>query len=97
MLVTLLGIAMLVKLLPVNAFSPIFVTLFGIEVLLQPETRVFVAVSMIALQLFRLSYFVLFSLTKMLARLLQQKNAICPICVTLLGIMMLVRMLPVNA
>ena len=53
MLVTLLGIVMLVRLLPENASSPIFVMLFGMEVLMQPETKVFVAVSMIALQLFR--------------------------------------------
>ena len=53
--VTLLGISMLVRPQPLNASSPIVVTLLGITVFLQPKKSVFVAVSIIALQLFLLS------------------------------------------
>jgi hypothetical protein len=59
MLVTLLGMVMEVR--PVqqlNAPSPILVTLLGMTVLLHPRINVFVAVSMMALQLFRESYIV---------------------------------------
>mgnify|MGYP003327605298 CR=1 FL=1 len=60
MLVTLLGIVTEVKpLQPEKAESPILVTLLGIVELLQPRIRVFVAVSIIALQLLRQSYLLL--------------------------------------
>ena len=69
MLVTPLGITTLVR--PghrLNALSPILMTLLGIIVLLHPITRVLDDVSMIALQLFLLSYFVLPFSTTMLVR-----------------------------
>ena len=54
MLVTLLGIVIEVKpYLRKNAQAPILVTLLGITVFSPPTTRVFVAVSIIALQLSR--------------------------------------------
>ena len=68
-IVTLLGIVTLVS--PVhsrNAASPMLVTLLGIVVFWQPAINVFVAVSIIALQLSRLSYFVLPVSTVMLVR-----------------------------
>ena len=59
MLVTLLGIVMEVRPEQYSkAPSPMLVTLLGITVFLHPITRVFVAVSIMALQLFLLSYFV---------------------------------------
>ena len=42
---------------PENADPPMLVTEFGITVVLQPETKVLVSVSIMALQLPRLSYF----------------------------------------
>ena len=60
MLFTLLGISMDVKLeQPLKAELPMLLTLLGIIVFLQPKMRVFVDVSIIALQLLRESYFVL--------------------------------------
>ena len=56
MLVTLLGIVTEVKPEQAKAFSPMLVTLLGITVVLHPKCSVFVAVSIIALQLFRESY-----------------------------------------
>ena len=57
MLVTLLGIVTEVKAEQLSkAKSPMLVTLLGIIVVLHPECSVFVAVSIIALQLFRESY-----------------------------------------
>ena len=91
MLVTLLGIVMLVSpLQSSNAELPMLVTLLGITVFLQPETRVLVSVSIIALQSSRLSYFVLLPSTTMLVSPLQPLNALSPMLVTLLGIVMLV-------
>ena len=56
--VTELGIVMLVKLQqPLKALLPIGVIELGIIVFLQPTIKVLVAVSMIALQLSRESYF----------------------------------------
>ena len=58
--VTELG--MEIEVIPVhlsNTFSPIEVTVLGIIVLLHPEISVFVAVSIIALQLSRESYLLL--------------------------------------
>ena len=60
MLVTLLGIVIEVRPEQLRkARSPMLVTLLGITVFLQPVTSVFVVVSIIALQLFLLSYLVL--------------------------------------
>ena len=54
MLVTLLGMVMEVRPLQLSkASSPILVTLFGMVVFWQPAIRVFVAVSIMALQLSR--------------------------------------------
>ena len=56
MLVTLLGMVIAVsEEQEPKAYSPMLVTLLGILVFLQPLIKVFVAVSMIALQLLRLS------------------------------------------
>ena len=58
MLVTLLGMVTEVRPeQPSNAYSPMLVTLLGMIVLLQPAIRVLLAVSIIALQLLRESYF----------------------------------------
>ena len=55
--VTLLGIVMDVKTeQPEKALPPMEVTLLGMTVVLQPEIKVFDAVSIIALQLSRESY-----------------------------------------
>ena len=57
MLFTLLGIVSEIRdEQPLNAHAPMCVTVLGISVPLHPVTKVFVAVSMIALQLSRLSY-----------------------------------------
>ena len=94
MLVTLLGIVMLSRLLqPMNALLPMLVTLLGIMVFLHPAIRVFVAVSIIALQLSRLSYTLFFWSTIKVSRLLQYSNAPFPMLVTLFGIVMLARLL----
>ena len=54
MLVTELGMDMLVRLEHLlNASLPMLVTELGMTVFLQPDTNLFVAVSIIALQLFR--------------------------------------------
>ena len=63
------------------------VTLLGIVLLLQPINRVLVAVSIIALQLSRLSYLVLPSSTTIEVREEQPPKADFPMLVTLLGIM----------
>ena len=60
---------------PENADSPMLVTLSGITVFLQPDISLFVAVSIIALQLFLLSYTVLFSSTTILVKPVQPSNA----------------------
>ena len=57
---------------------------------------VFVAVSIIALQLFLESYTVLFSFTTILVNELQPENASEPILVTLSGISMLVNELHIK-
>ena len=60
MLATLEGIDIeLTPVQPSNAELPMLVTPFGIIVSLHPKTKVFVEVSMIALQLFLLSYVLL--------------------------------------
>ena len=99
MLVTLEGISMDVKPLQTeNAPSPMLVTLEGITVFLQPTIKAFDAVSIIALQLSRLSYFVLPEATIIDVRPLQYPNAHSPMLVTLEGISMDVRPIqPENA
>lgn len=86
MFFTLLGMVMEVMAQPSKAYSPMLVTLLGIRVLLQPTTNVFVAVSIMALQLLRESYFALSSATLMEVRMLQRSKACSPILDTLLGI-----------
>ena len=87
MLVTLLGIVTLVRPeQPSNAEPPMLVTLLGIVELLQPTRRVFVDVSIIALQFSLLSYIALVEAIVMLVRLKQPLNAELSILVTLLPI-----------
>ena len=74
--VMLSGISILVRpRQPLNALLPMLVTLVGITVLWQPATRIFDCVSMIALQLLRLSYTEFNALTETLERLSQPLNA----------------------
>ena len=81
--VTLSGIVMEVTLSqPPKAFFPIDVTLWGIIVPPQPITRVFVAVSIIALQSCLESYFVFPSPTMMEVKASQYIKAEPPIVVT---------------
>ena len=61
---------------PRNADSPMLVTLEGIEELLHPYTKVFVAVSMMALHPSRLSYVAFASSTTMVVRLACRKLSI---------------------
>ena len=90
--VTLLGMVMEVRLLhPWKAPCPMEVTLLGIIVFLQPDFNVFDAVSIIALQLSRESYFVLPLSTLMEVRPLQPAKAYSPMEITLLGMVMEVR------
>ena len=92
MVVTLLGMVTDVRLLqPKNAPLPMAVTLLGITVVSQPRIKVLEAVSIMALQLLRESYFVLPFSTTMDVRPLQPLNAQLPMAVTLLGIVMEVR------
>ena len=94
MLVTEFGMVMRVKLLQrLNAESPILVTESGITVFWQPAIKVLVAVSIIALQLLRLSYTVLPESTAMLVKLLQPRNAYFPMLVTEFGMVILVKLL----
>ena len=69
------------------------VTLSGIIVFEQPVTNLLDAVSIIALQLLRESYVLLFSSTVIEFKLLQQEKADSPILVTLSGMVMEVRLL----
>ena len=69
------------------------VTLLGMIVFWQPAINVFVVVSIIALQLLRLSYFVFPFSTTMEVTLLQPEKAYCPMLVTLLGMVMEVKLL----
>ena len=66
-------------------------TLFGITVLLQPITKVFEAVAIIALQLSRESNVVLLPSTSMEVRLVRELKALYAISVRPLPILMLVR------
>ncbi len=76
MVVTELGMVTEVRpLQPENALEPMEVTELGMVVFLQPFTSVFVAVSMMALQLSRESYVELPAATTILSRPLQPRNA----------------------
>ena len=89
--VTLFGIVIEVKPLQYeNAEEPIEVTLLGIIVDLQPEIRVLVSLSIIALQSSRESYLILPSSTIILVNPLPE-NASSPIDVTLFGIVIEVK------
>ena len=74
-----------------NAYLPIEVTDLGMIVLLHPLINVFVAVSIMALQFSRESYTELPLSTFMLVKPLQLPNALLPIEVTELGMVMLVK------
>ena len=63
----------------------------GMVVVLQPATRVLLAVSIMALQLSRESYFVLPASTLMLVKPVQPSNALSPMLVTDEGMVMLVK------
>ena len=76
---------------PSNALSPMEVTDLGMVVFLQPAINVLVAVSIMALQLLRESYFGLSLTTEMEVRLEQSENAPSPMFVTELGMLMVVR------
>ena len=67
------------------------VTLLGMVVFLQPAIRVLLAVSIIALQLLRESYFLFPLSTDIEVRLLHSLNAYLPMLVTLLGMVTEVR------
>ncbi|MDY6374461.1 MAG: hypothetical protein SPK61_02745 [Bacteroidales bacterium] len=85
--VTLLGISIeLNSVQSIKALFPIDVTLLGIFVFLQPETKTFVAVSIIALQLSLESYTVLFLSTVITLSSEHEPKAFGPIYLTLLGI-----------
>ena len=72
MLVTPLGMVMEVRpLQPEKALLPMLVTLFGMVVFIHPAINVFVAVSIIALQLLRESYTMFPDSTIMEVRLVQ--------------------------
>jgi len=67
------------------------VTELGMAVFMQPAINVLVAVSIMALQLLRESYFGLSLATEMVARLEQPENANGLMVVTELGMLMVVR------
>ena len=91
--VTELGMVTLVRAeLFSNADAPIEVTELGIIVFLQPQTSVFVAVSIIALQLLRESYFGFPLSIFRLVNPMQPKKALLLIEVTELGMAILVRL-----
>ena len=75
-----------------NALYPIIVVSWGMTVFLPPTINVLLAVSMIALQLFLLSYTGLSELTVISERLLQELNALTSILVTLAGMIILSRL-----
>ena len=91
MLVTLFGIVTEVRPHQPKAQSPMLITLFGITVFSHPAISVFVAVSMIALQLLRESYAMLPLSTLMAVRPLQPEKGLRPMLVTLFGIVTEVR------
>ena len=90
--VTQLGIVMEVKLEhPSKALSPMLFTLFGMIVFLHPKIRALVAFSMMALQLFRESYWGFAEFTLMEVSPVQPEKAPFPMLVTLSGMSMEVR------
>ena len=90
--VTELGISIETRLVqPPNASIPMEVTELGMMVVLQPLIRVFVAVSMMALQLSRESYTVFPSSTVMVSKLVQPSKGLIPIDVTELGMVIEVK------
>ena len=92
MLVTELGMVMEVRLEQNSkARSPILVTEFGIVVFLHPAINLLVFVSIIALQLSLLSYFVFPFSTVIEVRSGQFSKALFPILATELGMVMEVR------
>ena len=92
MLVTLFGIVIEVRVLqPENAELPMQVTVLGMAVFLNPHTKVFDSVSIIALELFLLSYFLFPFSTITDVRLEQSRKTLHAILVTLLGIVTEVR------
>ena len=94
MLVTLLGIITLINpTQSANAETPMLVTLFGIIVELDPRTKVFVDVSIIALQSFLLSKTGLSSSTIILVNSPQFSNTSLLILATLLGILTTAKLL----
>ena len=88
--VTEFGIVILVSAQPRNANSPMLVTLLGITEFLHPETKVLVSVSMMALQLSRLSYTGLPCSMFMLVRFGHASKAVFLMYVTEEGMVMLV-------
>ncbi len=83
---------------PLKASLPIAVTERGMTVLLQPAINSFVEVLIIALQLFRESYTLLFGSTLIAFRLEQPAKAPSPIFVTELGTIIVVSIeQPMNA
>ena len=90
MLVTELGMVMLASpVQPSNAELPMLVTELGIVVFLQPQIKLFVSFSMMALQFSRESYTAFPASTVMLASPVQPSNAELPMLVTELGMVML--------
>ena len=86
-LVTLLGIFIDVRPKQLwKATVPMLVTLLGMIDVLQPAIRVLLAVSIIALQLSRESYFGFSDATSMDTRFEQPRNTEPPMLVTLFGI-----------
>lgn len=75
-----------------KAWSPMAVTVLGIVVLLHPKMSLLVAVSIMALQLFLLSYVVLLASTVMDVNPLQYKKIFPSILVTEEGMVMDVRL-----
>ena len=82
---------------PEKAELPIEVTELGMVVFLQPASKVFVAVSIIALQLSLESYLELPLSTTIDFKPLQKEKTLSPIEVTELGMLMLVKSLPQKA
>ena len=76
-----------------KAWSPILVTLSGIMAFLHPAINLFVEVSIIALQLLRLSYFRLFASTVIDMRLGQWRKMKFPMLVTLCGMSIVLRLM----
>ena len=90
--VTPSGITILFSVVPSKAPPPIVVTVFGIFVLLNPIFKVFVAVSITALQLSLLSYVELPSSTTIDSKLVQPLNTVFSILCTSAGMVMDLRL-----